>query len=254
MNLPAEIRLMILGLLLVPWTSVFVYCRRRHKISAKEGCIEPQILRTCKSVHQEGCLLLYSTNVFHTWNTLLKDFSQGFLSDIGARNRSLIRRLLVDDRYYSSIDCAQLLREQPIPGFTKLFEGHLQLRNLEVFGMGFRWKDHTGAGPQLIASLIQSHFSLTEHEYTAKCAGLQNKTQGYDALVRGRILGAAASLQAIPEIKYVWEKKRPSGWDRWTIFSRTPCNPPTREDGEHRGWLVSGAASILGHGRKTHRP
>jgi hypothetical protein len=106
----------------------------------------------------------------------------------------------------------------------------------------------------LIASLIQSHFSLTGREYTARCAGLQNKAQGYDALVRGRILGAAASLQGLPEIQYACEQKRPLRWDRWTIFSRTPYGPFIREAVERGGWLVSGAASILGYGRKTHRP
>lgn len=252
-DLPAEIRLIILGLLLVPGCWIFIYCRRRHKTDVKEGGIEPQILRTCKRVHQEGCQLLYSKNVFQTWNTLLQDFSEGFLCDIGATNRSLIKRLLIDDRYYSSLDCAQLLREQPIPEFTKLFEGHLQLRNLEAFGVGFRWKDHTIRGPRLIASLIESHFGLTGREYTARCRSLKDKADGYDALVRGRILGAAASLQGIPEIHHACEQKRPSRWDRWTIFSRTPYGLSTREAVERDGWLVSGAASALDYLPESNR-
>lgn len=73
-------------------------------------------------------------------------------------------------------------------------------------------------GPHLIASLIESLFGLTGRGYTARCGSLKGKAQGYDALVRDRILGAAASLRGLPEIPNAFGQKRPSMWDRGTIF------------------------------------
>jgi hypothetical protein len=253
LDLPAEIRLLILNLLLVSDTEIFIYCRRRQKTEVDKGSIESQILRTCERIYEEGCEILYSKNIFRTLNTSLQAFSEGFLCDIGSANRFLIKMLFIEDDHYSVVDGAQLLLEEPAPAITKLFQGHLQLCNLEVLGVGFIWRNrYRESGPRLDDRLVKYYLGLTKQEYVAPCSDLENTARAFDALVRGRVLCAAASLQGIPQMRFVCEAKLRSSPSRWILFSRVRYRFPAHEDGQDEEWLVSPVATVCDHHWKTN--
>ena len=68
LRLPAEIRCLVYRQLLVEPTTfepMFCLCyKERHKYWKNQGTIDATILRTCRSVYEEGISILYSENIF----------------------------------------------------------------------------------------------------------------------------------------------------------------------------------------------
>lgn len=101
LTLPAEIRLQVYELLLVSW------CNREDNPSSavgntcqkkvfpgiiRNGSMKPAILQTCKQLHHEAILILYSRNLFYISSP---DEMFAFIAQIGPTNVKCIKSLEV---------------------------------------------------------------------------------------------------------------------------------------------------------------
>lgn len=158
-NLPPELRNKIYRLIFVAETDL----RWSHPTNF---CRSGQFLSTCRTVHSEGCSVLYGENVFHFernrttrghfWEPVhkeigYKDFHQ-FLKKIGPENLAYLRDIKinledatlcstgylnsVEDRRYINdeylIDCLRILRTAKLRKLTVGFFGRRALQRSDV--------------------------------------------------------------------------------------------------------------------------
>ena len=190
LNLPTEIRLAILTLLLAAPDKVFRcfsydrekgaergngQCSIEH--GKKKDCYEisglqPQVLRACRMIQAEACPILYGTNTFVL---LSEKLSLGcFLKKIGRSNVSFIRKLAIMCKDFRSRDTSLLSRtiiEKEMQLVNNIFNGYPQLCNLELFGVALMGIDHIvdwfldwAKNPTSKSSLALDKLGVTNHD------------------------------------------------------------------------------------------
>ena len=203
-------------------------------MKAAHCIVHPEILRTCKRIYNEGCQIPYGMSTFSIPCDHLQQVSGKFLCMIVSANRSLMKKLVVQDVPLRKERVSLANTNKHNSELTRLFKDYTELRHQELVYIWTSWQ-------WSLKELAFAEFDGLENTWKSLAGWKLEVNRRRAAATACLTLGTAASIQgSIPELQHVCQLR--SRGTRRMFFSRVPLG--TRNEDVAKYWLPSDKRSL----------